>query len=595
MRARLASWRIRFCRLDHHPAQAGRPPHRGRTRPLSRSALRIAPSWRRRLACSPDKGAQGADGGVGRELDLGQALAGVWRRRWPRQPGGRDAARVQEGYAVQVLKVATDPPVFAIALMASPANSFIISAPLSSPTSSDTPCSPTTASGTWVRSPNTSSHASSTVVPPATGSTRARRARLAPGGGSRRTVSGSAGRWKTRRTSGFGASLFSRLFSLANVHLFQRNFREEMLDPSAIAELRSRQLGHILPEGETLPPALEEVFADFSAALKEVWRPNHQLAVLIRKQRMELGLGGGGLRHRKHSPTWGGNRRQGGDGSSPTAAELAEEEEYEQEYEFGVAERSDRGPVVGVHLSGLKARLDLAQFGLAASSRAGNLSAAFEGASDAVRRLSHASIAAPSYSRSRPTIFPPTARPTLVALTSNASLFSDFAADQAALPFDVLRTSSPPYEDLRRWNDVLRLELTEDIAPPKGDAGTLMKEFNQNVWNKDLPRALQIYLARYFVRDLTTLSQFADAFVVSGMSLFSLPFSPLPCQRRGLSRSHSPFPSLRRRLPHGSPRPPPRGRRRHHRPARLPRWLVRRPRAQYRRILDAHEQDRSSV
>ncbi|GAA5904087.1 hypothetical protein JCM5296_000330 [Sporobolomyces johnsonii] len=294
--------------------------------------------------------------------------------------------------------------------------------------------------------------------------------------------------------------------------------REEMLDPNAIAELRSRQLGHILPEGETLPPALEEVFADFSAAVKEVWRPNHQLAVLIRKQRMELGLGGGGLRHRKHSPTWGGNRRQGDDGSSPTAEELAEEEEFEQEYEFGVAERSDRGPVVGVHLSGLKPRLDLAQFGLTASSRAGNLSAAFEGASDAVRRLSHASIAAPSYSRSRPTIFPPTATPTLVALTGNASLFSDFAADQAALPFNVLRTSSPPYEDLRRWNDVLRLELTEDIAPPKGDAGTLLKEFNQDVWNKDLPRALQIYLTRYFVRDLTTLSQFADAFVVSGAS-----------------------------------------------------------------------------
>lgn len=82
-----------------------------------------------------------------------------------------------------------------------------------------------------------------------------------------------------------------------------------MLDPNELDELRARKFApgtSVLPEGETLPAAFEEVFADFAAALKEVWRPNQELATLIRKQRMELGLGGGGLRHRKHSPTWGG-------------------------------------------------------------------------------------------------------------------------------------------------------------------------------------------------------------------------------------------------------------------------------------------------
>lgn len=53
--------------------------------------------------------------------------------------------------------------------------------------------------------------------------------------------------------------------------------REEMLDESAVSDLKSRQLGTILPEGETLPSSLEEVFTDFSGVLKEVWRPNHQV------------------------------------------------------------------------------------------------------------------------------------------------------------------------------------------------------------------------------------------------------------------------------------------------------------------------------
>jgi hypothetical protein len=44
-----------------------------------------------------------------------------------------------------------------------------------------------------------------------------------------------------------------------------------------VDELRSRQHGRILPEGETLPLAFEDVFADFASTLKEVWRPNAQV------------------------------------------------------------------------------------------------------------------------------------------------------------------------------------------------------------------------------------------------------------------------------------------------------------------------------
>lgn len=56
--------------------------------------------------------------------------------------------------------------------------------------------------------------------------------------------------------------------------------REEMLDQTAVVgELRKdRKFGTVLPEGETLPSALEEVYTDFSGVLKEVWRPNHQVS-----------------------------------------------------------------------------------------------------------------------------------------------------------------------------------------------------------------------------------------------------------------------------------------------------------------------------
>lgn len=45
-----------------------------------------------------------------------------------------------------------------------------------------------------------------------------------------------------------------------------------------VDELRSRQHGRILPEGETLPIAFEDIFADFASTLKEIWRPNAQVS-----------------------------------------------------------------------------------------------------------------------------------------------------------------------------------------------------------------------------------------------------------------------------------------------------------------------------
>ncbi|GAA5962924.1 hypothetical protein JCM3765_005922 [Sporobolomyces pararoseus] len=297
--------------------------------------------------------------------------------------------------------------------------------------------------------------------------------------------------------------------------------REEMLDQSAVSELNQRKVlqgSTVLPEGETLPASLEEVYTDFEGVLKEVWRPNHQLAILIRKQRMELGLGGGGLRHRKNSPNWGGRQRKGDRSSSSSTAQdiSAEEEEFEQEYELNVAERSDRGPVVGVHLTSPKPALSLTSYGLSPEAKTGNLSALFEGVSDAVKRLSRkSSISNPGYSRSRPTLFPPSSTTTLVSLTSSNKLFGEFeqeattnkqAVDQL---YNLVRTSMPPTEEMKqRWNEVLG----------SSSIGSILEEWDQKIWNENLPRALKVELTRYFVRDLTTLSRFADAFVVSGSS-----------------------------------------------------------------------------
>lgn len=125
---------------------------------------------------------------------------------------------------------------------------------------------------------------------------------------------------------------------------------DETLDSDSLAEIRAGHTGLILPEGDTLHPSLEEVFVDFSSALKDLWKPNDELAIMIRRQRIELGVGEGGLRNRKNSPTWGGNRRHGEKGERKNVEDVEDEEEHDFE-EAGGAERADRGPVIGAHVS----------------------------------------------------------------------------------------------------------------------------------------------------------------------------------------------------------------------------------------------------
>ncbi|GAA5935417.1 hypothetical protein JCM3775_006268 [Rhodotorula graminis] len=301
--------------------------------------------------------------------------------------------------------------------------------------------------------------------------------------------------------------------------------RDEMLDPNDLDDLRARKFAPgttVLPEGETLPSAFEEVFSDFAAALKEVWRPNQELAALVRKQRMELGLGGGGLRHRKHSPTWGGNRRKG---AAPVDTSQDDEEQDREAWELGVAERADRGPVVGLHLGGPKPSLSLSLFGLspppgaaaaASSFHVGDPSAPLAAAHDATRRLTHASSASPSYSRVRPTLFPPGTTATLVALTANSSAFDELAARPESVEFNVVRTSAPASDELARWDGVFGNGGAS--SGEGGGADRLLSEWDQKRWNDEVPRGLKVLLARHFARDLTTLSLYADAFIVSAAS-----------------------------------------------------------------------------
>lgn len=212
------------------------------------------------------------------------------------------------------------------------------------------------------------------------------------------------------------------------------------------------------------------------------------------------------------------------------------QEEDEDEWEYDVAERSDRGPVVGVHLAGRRPGMDLSAYGILPEAGRGLLEAVYEGADDAVRRLTHASVKAPGYSRARPNLFRETVTPTLIALTSNETLFAQMTASPAAELYNVLRTSPPPFEELRPFNDVLRLDVGAYDAPKsaapspgaaaaaaKGSINKLLREWDQQVWNQDVPRELRVLLTRYFLRDLIVLSQHADAFVVSGSSLASSP------------------------------------------------------------------------
>lgn len=134
-----------------------------------------------------------------------------------------------------------------------------------------------------------------------------------------------------------------------------------------------------------------------------------------------------------------------------------------------------------------------------------------EGALDAVRRLSGSSSAQPGYSREHPLIFPADSKPTLLLMTAENSVLPLLESDPLSSPFTLERTSAPPLESLRQWDDLLKLTPEGELT----SASTIMTTFKQSRFN-DLPMSLRIHLTKFFLRDLTVLSLYADAMVVTG-------------------------------------------------------------------------------
>lgn len=107
---------------------------------------------------------------------------------------------------------------------------------------------------------------------------------------------------------------------------------------------------------------------------------------------------------------------------------------------------------------------------------------------------------------------------------------------------------------------MLRLELDEELGAPESglpDASRVMQEYDQTVFNS-LPLGLRVYLTKYFLRDLTTLALYADAFIVHGELLTLLKraraqnadpeSSPALLAQASPTRADSPA-SLRARMP----------------------------------------------
>jgi hypothetical protein len=196
--------------------------------------------------------------------------------------------------------------------------------------------------------------------------------------------------------------------------------REETLDHESMLNHRddlSTMTGGLLSEGDTINEALEDSFADFSAVTRELWKPNVQVAAMVKKQRMELGLGTGGIRNRKNSPTFGGRKRkreeeEKGEGEEKRAT-TEEVENSGDEHDFeGGAERSDRGPVIGVQFQTRLGSSSVEEILLLGSSLlflsfdlTGSLTSRILGVGEAVSRLSKSTVARPGFSRSRRKFF----------------------------------------------------------------------------------------------------------------------------------------------------------------------------------------------
>jgi hypothetical protein len=105
------------------------------------------------------------------------------------------------------------------------------------------------------------------------------------------------------------------------------------------------------------------------------------------------------------------------------------------------------------------------------------------------------------------TLFPSTATSTLLfltpdssAVTSLPSLYSEYGNYTLAVP------SLPAADKLRQW------------WPAQDAITSIQSKFEQNRFNKLEDLKLRITLARYYVRDLTVMALYADAFLVSGKS-----------------------------------------------------------------------------
>lgn len=91
-------------------------------------------------------------------------------------------------------------------------------------------------------------------------------------------------------------------------------------------------------------------------------------------------------------------------------------------------------------------------------------------------------------------------------LIPDAHLLSSLTSRYPQYSSYLLSTPSPPpLAKLRQWN-----ESSAAIAH-------LQAHYDQRTFN-ELPQSLRTTLARFYVRDLTVLSLYADAFIVSGKS-----------------------------------------------------------------------------
>lgn len=73
-------------------------------------------------------------------------------------------------------------------------------------------------------------------------------------------------------------------------------------------------------------------------------------------------------------------------------------------------------------------------------------------------------------------------------------------------------------ETLKQWKHLIEDEGVEgEVSPENEVAASILRAYSPEVFEK-LPLSLRVHLTLWFLRDLTTLAMFSDAFIVSGAS-----------------------------------------------------------------------------